>query len=158
MKKVICLLLTVLLLCSTAGLHAFAASTPTVDEAGIHMDKGDVIRVYYRDLYDRTNKAVPKGGHIEWYWATYGGRAEFTLSKDQKYCTVRAGRPGQFGLGCEVYNARGEMISDDAIFIDVSSPAYRGVNLATLGLYGSARYFFWHIMAQLQLLPIRDIT
>ena len=160
MKRVFCILLTVLVLLSAAGLYACAQDMPdavTRDEAGIHMEKGDVLTVQYQQLEDRCNKPVPKGGHIEWYWGYYGGKADFTLSQDQKSCTVRASQAGMFALGCEVYDAQGRQISSDALVFDVSSPFYRFINTVTLGIYGSVRLGFWRMMAALTLLPLNDI-
>lgn len=165
MKKVLCILFTVLFLFSTMVIHVSAsdethvsAAAVTRDMTGVSMEKGDVVTIHYQNLDERSNKPVPKGGHIEWYWGYYGGKAVFSLSADKKTCTVRATQAGVFALGCEVYDAKGEKISDDALIFEVSSPLYRFINTVTLGVFGSVRYLFWDLMCKMYLLPLYDIT
>ena len=165
MKKALCILLAALFLFSAMTVNVTAkeetpvsAAAVTRDITGVQMEKGDVVTIHYQNLDERCNKPLPKGGHIEWYWGYYGGKASFSLSADQKNCTVRATQAGSFALGCEVYDAKGNKISDDALIFEVSSPFYRFINMITLGIYGSIRYLFWDLMRKLYLLPLYDIT
>ncbi len=130
----------------------------TKDVAGIELEKGDTVTLNYQELADCSNKLLPKGGHVEWYWGYYGGKADFTLSSDKKNCTVFATRAGLFVLGCEVYDATGNEISSDTMTFSVSSPFYRFINIVTLGLFGSLRLAFWRSMGTMTLLPLYDIN
>lgn len=168
MKKVLCILLTALLVCAASGVCVLAAddgdaaasvsAVTRVPVIGVTMEKGDTFTVNYRDLEDRSNVPIPKSGHLEWYWVSYGGKADFTLSADKKNCTVRAVRGGSFVLGCDVIDASGKTVSSDGLVFEASSPFYRFINTVTLGLYGTVQMSFWRLMSALTLIPLYDIT
>ncbi len=167
MKKIFCILLAALLAFSVLSVPATAqddaqatvsAAEAVRSDAGVNMNKGDSITVNYRDLTDRSNVAIPKGGHLEWFWVCYDGRAEFSLSADKKNCTVHATRGGAFALGCDVVDANGNKVSYDALLFLVSTPLITFLNIVTLTMYTRIAIAFWTMIGRLTLATVYDIT
>lgn len=164
MKKILCVFLSALFVVSALSLHAFAqdgevsAATVGRSEDGINMETGDTITLHYRDIGSKSNKPVPKGGHLEWYWGYYGGRITGSLSGDKTKCTVRGQGAGFLVLMCDVFDANGNCVSSDGEVIMVSSTFARVTYLLPIEAAVSwTRYTFWDIMTKLKLTPIHDI-